>query len=144
MPDFPATPARTRWSDRILDEHVFIGPGGKLDLHQNLLGNPFLFDPSFTELDARGATIEVAGCRFRTPGDADQLLYLACHGSLHRWERLKWLCDFAMLVHSMEDGAVERAASRGLTQGLAGAVVPALRLSRNRASRRGAGGGASR
>ena len=131
LPNFRETPARTRWSDRMLDEHVFIGPGGQLDLHRNLLGNPFLFDPSFAELHAGGATIEVAGCPFRTPDDADQLLYLACHGSLHGWERLKWLCDFAMLVRSMEDGAVERAVARGLTQGLAGAVVPALRLSLN-------------
>ena len=130
-PDFRETPARTRWSDRVLKEQVFIGPGGKLELHRNLLGNPFLFDPPFAELDAGGVTIEVAGCPFRTLGDADQVLYLACHGSLHGWERLKWLCDFAMLVRSMEDGAVECAVARGLTQGLAGAVVPALRLSLN-------------
>ena len=130
-PDFRETPARARWSDRVLKEQVFIGPGGKLELHRNLLGNPFLFDPPFAELDAGGATIEVAGCPFRTLGDAHQVLYLACHGSLHGWERLKWLCDFAMLVRSMEDGAVERAVARGLTQGLAGAVVPALRLSLN-------------
>ena len=130
LPDFRETPARTRWSDSMLDEHVFIGPGGKLDLHRNLLGNPFLFDPSFAELDAGGTTIEVAGCPFRTLGDTDQLLYLACHGSLHFWERLKWLCDFAMLVNSMEDGAVERAVARSLARGLAGAVAPALLLCR--------------
>ncbi len=89
-PDFPATPARTRWCERVLDAHVFIGPGRKLDLHGNLLGNPFLFDPPFAELHADGAAVDVAGCRFWTPGDAHQLLYLACHGSLHGWERLQW------------------------------------------------------
>ena len=130
MPDFRETPARTRWSDGVLVEHVFSGPGGELDLHRNLLGNPFLFDPSFTELEANGATIEIAGCPFRTLGDADQLLYLACHGSLHYWVRLKWLCDFAMLVRSMDDDAVEQAVARGRAQGLAGAVAPALLLSR--------------
>ena len=130
LPDFPATPARTRWCDGVLDEHVFVGPGGKLDLHRNLLGNPFLFDPPFAELAANAVTVDVAGRGFRTLGDAHQLPYLACHGSLHGWERLKWLCDFAMLVRSMGDDAVERAAARGRDRGLTAAVAPALLLAR--------------
>ena len=107
-----------------------MGPGGKLDLHPNLLGNPFLFDPSFASLDANGVTIEMAGFRFRMLGDGDQLLYLACHGSLHYWERLKWLCDFAMLVRSLDDDAVERAVARGAALGIGDVVAPALLLSR--------------
>ena len=131
MPDFPDTPARARWCDRVHDEHVFIGAGGKLDLHPNLLGNPFLFDPSFAHLDANGVTIEIAGSWFRTLGDADQLLYLACHGSLHYWERLKWLCDFARLVSSLDDDAVAQTMARGEAEGLGSAVAPALLLCRN-------------
>ena len=131
LPDFPPTPARTRWADGVLDEHVFSGPGGKLDLHRNLLGNPFLFDPPFAALDANSISIEVAGRRFRTLGDADQLLYLACHGALHSWERLKWLCDLAMLVRRLGDDAVERAVARATAPGLTTAVASALRLCRS-------------
>ena len=130
VPDFPATPARTRWCDGVLDEHVFVGPGGKLDLHRNLLGNPFLFDPPFAELAGEAVTVDVAGRGLRTLSDAHQLPYLACHGSLHGWERLKWLCDFAMLVRLMGDDAVEQAAARGRDLGLTAAVAPALRLAR--------------
>ena len=128
--DFPETPARTRWCDRMRYERVFSGPGGKLELHPNLLHNPFLFDPPFADLDANSATVEIAGCRFRTLGDGDQLLYLACHGSLHCWERLKWLCDFAMLIRSLDGDAFARAVARGAAGRLSRAVAPALLLAR--------------
>ncbi len=32
------------------------------------------------------------------PAEQQNLLYLAIHGSLHRWARLKWLCDIAALA----------------------------------------------
>ena len=99
MPDFRETPARMRWYDTLQKEHVFIDRGGNtLELHRRLFANPFLFDPSFARLAASGATVEVAGRPLRTLGDADQLVYLACHGALHYWQRLKWLCDAAMLL----------------------------------------------
>ena len=129
MPRFRETPARTRWCDEVLEKHDFIGPGGNLDLHRNLL-NPFLFDPSFMKLDANAATIEIAGNPFRTLGDADQLLYLACHGSLHYWQRLKWLCDFAMLVRSIDADTLAQTVARGRALGLDRALTPALLLCR--------------
>ncbi len=130
LPAETDSPARLRWADRVLNQHVFTGCGAKVELHRSLFGNTFLFDPPFAALEANAATVEIAGETFRTPGDADQLLYLACHGSLHGWERLKWVCDFAMLVRSMGDDAAGRAVARALRQGLAGAVGPALLLCR--------------
>lgn len=33
-----------------------------------------------------------------TPTEQANLIYLSLHGSLHRWSRLKWLCDIAALA----------------------------------------------
>ena len=35
----------------------------------------------------------------RVPDEQCNLIYLAIHGSLHRWSRLKWLCDIAALAN---------------------------------------------
>ncbi|MEM7213337.1 MAG: nucleotidyltransferase family protein [Pseudomonadota bacterium] len=34
----------------------------------------------------------------RVPTEQANLVYLSVHGSLHRWARLKWLCDIAVLA----------------------------------------------
>lgn len=130
MPDFRETPARMRWYDSVQKEHVYRGSGAKVELHSRLLGNRFLFNPSFGSLDASAVTVEVGQHWFRTLGDADQLLYLACHGSLHYWQRLKWLCDVAALVRSMDAAAVAQALARGGEGRLDAFVAPALLLCR--------------
>ena len=130
MPDFRETPARMRWYDSVQKEHVYTGCGAKIELHRRLLGNRFLFNPPFDSLDARAAAVEIAQARFRTLGDADQLLYLACHGSLHYWQRLKWLCDVAALVRAMDEDAVGQALARGREGRLDGLLAPALLLCR--------------
>ena len=129
VPDFRETSARARWQDALKD-HVFTASGEALELHRRLLANPFLFDAPFERLHAAAGTVEIGGCPFRTLGDADQLLYLACHGSLTYWQRLKWLCDFAALLGAVGDGAVERAVAGCRRRRLEGVVAPALRLCR--------------
>ena len=131
MPDFRETPARMRWYDSVEKEHVYTGSGGvTVELHRRLLDNRFLFNPSFRSLDAGAVTVEVGPYRFRTLGDAEQLLYLACHGSLHYWQRLKWLCDMAALVRAMDAAAVAQALDRARADRLDGLVAPALLLCR--------------
>ena len=130
MPSFRETPARTHWYDALEKEHVFVGPGGTLELHRRLLGNRYLFDPSFTSLHANAGTVEIGGYPYRTLGDVDQLLYLACHGSLHYWQRLKWLCDFAAFLGAIDDDALKSALARGSGHRFRGAIVPALLLCR--------------
>ena len=131
MPDFPETPARMRWYDALEKEHVFIDPqGNKLELHQRLFTNPFLFDPPFASLSTNAVTVRIGGCAFRTLGDADQLLYLACHGALHYWQRLKWLCDVAALVDAAGDSAVARTVARGRDLRLDNVLASALLLCR--------------
>ena len=130
MPDFRETPARMLWYNSVQKEHVYMGSGAKIELHRRLLGNRFLFNPSFGSLHASAATVEVGPHRFQTLGDTDQLLYLTCHGSLHYWQRLKWLCDVAALVRTMDDTAFELALARSREARLDGLVAPALLLCR--------------
>ena len=130
MPGFRETPARLRWYDSVENHHVYTGLGSKVELHRRLLGNRFLFDPPFESLHARALDVAVGPDRFRTLGDADQLLYLACHGMVHYWRRLKWLCDFGALLRTMEDGAMEEALARGREARLDTVLGAALLLCR--------------
>ena len=46
----------------------------------------------------RARSITVLGQPLRCFAPEDQLLLLAIHGSKHRWERLGWVCDVALLL----------------------------------------------
>ena len=129
-PDFRETPARRRWYDSVQKEHVYTGPGGTVELHRRLLGNRFLFDPPFASLDARAVTVGIGQSSFRTLGDVDLWLYLACHGSVHCWQRLKWLCDFAALIRIVDEQAVKEGAARARRDRLDSFVALALLLCR--------------
>ena len=130
MPAFRETPARMRWYDSVENHHVYAGQGAKVELHRRMLANPFLFDPSFNTLYSRALTVEIGTERFRAPGDGDHLLYLACHGMAHYWQRLKWLCDFAALLRAMGDRAVADVAACSRDERLQHALAAALRLCR--------------
>ena len=130
MPAFRETPARMRWYDAVQKEHVYTGSGSKIELHRRLLSNRFLFDPPFAGLDARALTVAMGRGRFRTLGDADQLLYLACHGSVHYWQRLKWLCDVAGFLRTMDDESLAQAVARGRQRRLESILAATLRLCR--------------
>ena len=130
IPDFRETPARARRYDALEKEHVLRRHGGSLELHRRLLRNPYLFDPPFDSLYENRATVRIEGHAFRTLGDADQFLYLACHGSLHYWRRLKWLCDFGAFLRCIDGDALGQAAARGRAQRLKAVVAPALLLCR--------------
>ena len=118
------------WYDAVRKDHVYSGSGSNIELHRSLLDNPFLFDPPFDGLDARALTVEIGSARFRTLGDADQLLYLACHGAVHCWQRLKWLCDVAGLLRTMDDASAEQAVAYGRRERLEPVLAPTLRLCR--------------
>jgi hypothetical protein len=46
----------------------------------------------------RARSVTVLGQPLRCFAPEDQLLLLAIHGSKHRWERLGWVCDVALLL----------------------------------------------
>ena len=102
-PSFHPTPARIRCYDRFVKDRLFVGHGSVLELHHRLVGNPFLLRTRFDSLRLNAALVEVGGHRFAALGDDDLLLYLAVHGQLHRWSRLKWLCDIAALIGSIDE-----------------------------------------
>ena len=130
MPAFRETPARMHWYDSVENHHVYARHRIRIELHRRLLANPFLFHRSFESLHSRALTIEIGPERFRTLGDGDHLLYLACHGMAHTWRRLKWLCDFAALLRAMDGDAVRLAIARGRDEGLEHNLAAAFRLCR--------------
>ena len=130
MPAFRETPVRMRWYDSVENHHVFARDRIRIELHRRLLANPFLFDPPFDGLVSRALTVAIGTAHFRAPGDGDHLLYLACHGMVHYWRRLKWLCDFAALLRAMDGNAVRLAIARGRDEGLEHVLAAALRLCR--------------
>lgn len=111
-PSFPATPARIRSYDRFVKDRLFVGPGGPLELHHRLTNNPLLLDRSFDALAANASHIDIEGRRFATLGDDDLLVYLAVHGQMHRWSRLKWLCDVAALLLAIDRDCLNAAIAR--------------------------------
>lgn len=132
-PSFEPTPARSRCYERYVKNRIFSGPGGTLELHHRLANNPFLLPARFEDLHAGAARVEIGGASFAALGDSDLLAYLCVHGQMHRWSRLKWLCDVAALIASVpEDGFVE-AVERGRRHKLAPrpAFATALRLCRD-------------
>ena len=131
MPAFRETPARMRWYDSVENHHVFARDRVRIELHRRLLANPFLFDPSFDRLWSRALTVEIGTERFRTPGDGDNLLYLAGHGMLHFWRRLKWLCDFAALLRAVDGHVRADAVGRARAERMEHVVAAAFSLCRD-------------
>lgn len=135
VPNFRETPARIRWHDMMEKDSLFTGPnraagpGPALELHRRLLNNPFFMDAPFQRLFENGVTVEIEGCRFQILSDEDLLPYLAGHGLHHYWHRLKWICDIAALLESIDEDALGRVVARCQQEGLESALVPALALS---------------
>ena len=132
-PLFEPTPTRDRFFQKYVSNRIFSGPGGTLELHHRLTNNPFVLPVGFADLAAGAKTVEAGGSSFRVLGDSDLFLYLCIHGEMHRWSRLKWLCDIAAMIALLrEDGLVE-ALSHCRRRGLAVEPVfeTALRLCRD-------------
>ncbi len=129
-PCWQPTLARNRYFDRYVKNRILSGPGGVLELHHRLMNNPFVFRVSFEELKARATRVEISGSSFLAMGDNDLLVYLCLHGQLHRWSRLKWLCDIAALMNSMEQDGLIKVGDHARSYGLSPETVfgTALRL----------------
>jgi len=97
--------------------------GIELDLHIRLCANPH----ALAGIDARGPsqTIGLAMGSLTTLADGPLFAYLAYHGAIHHWSRLKWLADFnafavarssqlGALLDTARDYGVSRSASNAL------------------------------
>lgn len=76
-----------------------------LEIHYRLFDNPWLCDAGAM---SRARTVQLFGqLDVATLGADDELAYLALHGAMHAWSRLKWLIDFAILVRDRPPAQTE-------------------------------------
>ena len=127
-PGFRETPARNRWHGRVAADRTFIGRGAKVELHPRVCHNPHYLVGGFEDLRARSVVVHIGTAGFRTLGEDDEFLYLACHGTRHGWLRLDWLCDVAALLARMPRGRLERIAARSRETRLDVVLACTLRL----------------
>lgn len=91
---------------RQASHYAFYRPDGlsRIDLQWRMAERYFAFAlDRKNDWQSRLSELSIGGCRIRTFSPTDTLLVLCVHGSKHRWEKLKWLCDIAELLR--EHGA---------------------------------------
>lgn len=67
--------------------------------------------------------------KYLVPGDQANLIYLAVHGSLHRWSRLKWLHDIAEIAGRRDPDLLAQDLEEARRLGVGRALALALDLS---------------
>jgi len=85
-----------RWS-AVAKEAWMVSDRGQVDLHWNLLDQPDLLAALDPWEDTREVDL-LPGHSLPTMGDAAHLAYIAAHGAMSGWSRLKWIADFAAFI----------------------------------------------
>ncbi|MFP3860899.1 MAG: nucleotidyltransferase family protein [Bacteroidales bacterium] len=80
-----------------------------IELHWKLMNPRALLPIDFEELYKRSVEVDINQHKIRTMGKSDYLLYLAVHGSKHRWYSLGWLKDFSELIRQASPEEFTRA-----------------------------------
>ncbi|MFA7595149.1 MAG: nucleotidyltransferase family protein [Novosphingobium sp.] len=96
----PPSDELARWVKRSKD-WVYILPsnGTVVELHHRLFDNRTLCDPGVMR---RARAVMLFGqVEVMTLGEEDEPAYLALHGALHAWSRLKWLLDMAIIARKL-------------------------------------------
>ena len=76
----------------------FISPtGSSIEIHWRLTHYPALLPELKNNLPRQSVTL-LGKASVDTMTNAQMLEYLAIHGALHHWARLKWLADFAAIL----------------------------------------------
>ena len=129
QPLYRMTSAREAAFIRYRDQYVYArnDTGGVVELHWELAPRAFSFPLNTEHLWKRLERISLGGDDVLVLSAEDLLLTLCVHGTLHRWERLAWVCDVAELIRARKDIdwdlVMERATSlggrRALSLGLA-------------------------
>ena len=102
-------------------------PNAQIDLHTAIADNRFLL----TGLDVRAPHQRVkVGEGFELPTFArdEQFAYLSVHGASSAWFRMKWISDFAALLHSKGAAELARLYARSQELGAGRAADQALLL----------------
>jgi hypothetical protein len=75
-------------------------PSVMVELHWQVMGKLFSFDPDPDDLWTRAIPQNIAGATLRMLSPEDLLLILCAHGMKHFWTRLGWICDLAEFIRS--------------------------------------------
>jgi hypothetical protein len=107
-PDAAREEALHRWHSRRKEsEWHSVGGGFHLDLHTRLADHPSLLPE--LGADSPSQTVAIApGIELPTLGRDELFAYLCVHGASSAWFRLKWITDFAALLHREGAGEIER------------------------------------
>jgi hypothetical protein len=97
------------------------------DLHTRLADSPRLI-PTVGVGSAQQWVGVAPGIELPTLGGDELFAYLAVHGASSAWFRLKWITDFAALVHGATSGEIERLYRRSQQLGAGRAPAWALLL----------------
>ena len=116
-----------RWSV-VSKEAEFTSPrGSTLELHWRVSDHPLLLPGIDASSPARREML-LGDRSVTTLDDAANLAYLAVHGTIHAWSRLKWIADFNAFNHSLAPGSRERSAQDARSFGVGRALDCALLL----------------
>lgn len=126
VPDPSVDPAD--WHRRSKESSWRNDDGVMLDLHSRVADHPALLPHVSATIPP--AMVEVTSGIILPTLPANLLLpYLAVHGCSSAWFRLKWLAEFAALVHATPPAALDELAERAPRLGAGRTVVAALALS---------------
>ena len=100
-----------------------------LELHSRLADHPSLLRGMGLSSPKQMVTVG-SGVSVPTLADPELFAYLAVHGASSAWFRLKWLCDFAALIHDRSEADIERLHRRAASIGAGRASGLALLLSK--------------
>ena len=115
------------WVKRSKD-WVYILPsnGTVVELHHRLFDNRTLCDPGIM---SRARRVMLFGqVEVMTLGEEDEPAYLALHGALHAWSRLKWLLDLAIIARKLGPEGASALLSRQRKQPAERALLQAFVL----------------
>ncbi len=123
----PPSDELARWVKRSKD-WVYILPsnGTVVELHHRLFDNRTLCDPGIM---SRARRVMLFGqVEVMTLGAEDEPAYLALHGALHAWSRLKWLLDMAIIARKLGPDGTSALLSRQRKQPAERALLQAFIL----------------
>lgn len=129
-PDFELTPRQHQVFQRVRCQFAYYSEKIAVvqELHWRLSSNPTLLPLEAQTLWSRPGHVHLQGIDFVTLPDEELFLYLCVHGGVHVWFRLKWLADIAALLRRMPPGALDGAAQRSDSLGVARPFHQALLL----------------
>ena len=116
-----------RWHG-LSKESVWLGDNGLvLELHHRVADQPQLL-PALSATNPHQLVEIAPGIELPTFGHAELFAYLCVHGASSAWFRLKWMTDFAALLHDRKPSEIETFYHRSQELGAGRAADQALLL----------------